>query len=306
MEILFLGTGAGMPAKYRNVTSIALKHLEDGSIWLFDCGEATQHQILHTSVKPRKVSKIFITHLHGDHIFGLPGFLGSRSFLGGIEPLTVYGPKGIREYIETSLAISQTHLKYELIIEEIEDGQILEDEQFQIEIKLLEHVLPSFGFRIMEKDKPGALLVDELLAIGIKPGPIFQQIKNGEEITLENGQVISGKDYVGPAKKGRTVTILGDTRPCSNGLALAKDADLLIHEATFDKSADKMANDYFHSTTHQAATIAKEANVAQLCITHISSRFEKRDWPMLEREAQEIFPNTIISEDFKKIEVKMK
>ena len=120
MELLFLGTGAGVPAKHRNVTSIALKLLEErNSIWLFDCGEGTQQQILHTTLKPRKIEKIFITHLHGDHIFGLPGLLSSRSFQGGDEPLVVYGPKGIREYVLTSLKVSGTHLKYALSFHEI-------------------------------------------------------------------------------------------------------------------------------------------------------------------------------------------
>ena len=115
MELLFLGTGAGVPAKLRNVTAMALKILQKrNAVWLFDCGEATQHQIIHTNLKPRKIEKIFITHLHGDHIFGLPGLLGSRSFQGGTDKLFIYGPKGIREFIEVSLQVSQTHLKYEL------------------------------------------------------------------------------------------------------------------------------------------------------------------------------------------------
>ncbi len=303
MEIVFLGTGAGMPAKHRNVSSIALKHLSDGSIWLFDCGEATQHQILHTSLKPRKINHIFISHLHGDHIFGLPGLLGSRSFLGGEEPLTVYGPKGIKEFIECSLAVSQTHLKYDLQIVELYEGVIFENENFLVQTKLLQHVVPSYGFRIIEKDKPGTLQVEKLKEIGIPPGPIYKRIKNGETVTLEDGRVINGKDFLGPDKKGRIVTILGDTRYCENSIILAKNADLLIHEATFDANSHDMAYEYFHSTTKEAAKVAKKAGVKKLCITHISSRFEKSAWPLLEKEAREIFPNTVIARDFKKITV---
>ena len=194
MEITFLGTGAGMPAKYRNVTAITLKHLQDGAIWLFDCGEATQHQILHTSLKPRKIEKIFITHLHGDHIFGLPGLLGSRSFLGGIEPVTIYGPKGIRDFVEMSLSISQSHLKYDIHYVEFEDELYLDEGDFIIEAKLLDHGIPSYGYRIVEKDKPGSLMADELKKIGVKPGPIFKQLKTGATIQLEDGTIIIGAD----------------------------------------------------------------------------------------------------------------
>ncbi|MED1672621.1 ribonuclease Z [Pallidibacillus thermolactis] len=304
MEITFLGTGAGMPAKNRNVSSIALKHLENGSIWLFDCGEATQHQILHTSIKPRKISKIFITHLHGDHIFGLPGLLGSRSFLGGTEPLTIYGPKGIRDFIEVSLSVSQTHLNYNIEIVEFEGHCVFDLGHIIVESRLLEHAIPSYGYRIVEKDKPGMLLVDKLKDIGVPPGPQYQLLKNGETIELEDGRRINGKEFLGPDKKGRVVAILGDSRPCENAVELAKEADLLIHEATLDKSLEKTAHEFFHSTTHQAAQIAKKAQVKKLIITHISSRYEKQEWVRLEQEAKEIFSNTIIAEDFKKVTIK--
>jgi ribonuclease Z len=304
LEITFLGTGAGMPAKNRNVSSIALKHLENGSIWLFDCGEATQHQILHTSIKPRKISKIFITHLHGDHIFGLPGLLGSRSFLGGTEPLTIYGPKGIRDFIEVSLSVSQTHLNYNIEIVEFEGHCVFDLGHIIVESRLLEHAIPSYGYRIVEKDKPGMLLVDKLKDIGVPPGPQYQLLKNGETIELEDGRRINGKEFLGPDKKGRVVAILGDSRPCENAVELAKEADLLIHEATLDKSLEKTAHEFFHSTTHQAAQIAKKAQVKKLIITHISSRYEKQEWVRLEQEAKEIFSNTIIAEDFKKVTIK--
>lgn len=304
MDVFFLGTGAGMPAKLRNVTSIALKLLEErGAVWLFDAGEATQHQILHTSIKPRRIEKIFITHLHGDHIYGLPGLLSSRSFQGGDSEVKVYGPKGIKEFLHVGLSISQTYLKYPLTVVEIEEGIIFEDVQFIVEARLLDHGIPSYGYRIVEKDRPGTLLADKLVEAGVQPGPIFRKIKNGESVTLENGRIIEPHQFLGPEQKGRIVTILGDTRYCENSKLLAKDADLLIHEATFSKGEEKLAADYFHSTTHQAAEIAREAGCKQLCLTHISSRYDRNDWKELVDEAREIFPNTDISEDFKEINI---
>lgn len=302
MELFFLGTGAGIPAKLRNVTSIALKLLEErGAVWLFDCGEATQHQILHTSLKPRRVEKIFITHLHGDHIYGLPGFLSSRSFQGGESEVTIYGPEGIQRFIETNLSVSQTYLKYPLRFVEVEEGIVFEDEQFVVEARLLEHGICSYGYRVMEKDRPGILLVDKLKEAGILPGPIYKKIKNGENVTLEDGTPIDVKHFTGAKIRGRVVTILGDTRCCEASKLLALDADLLVHEATFSQGEEMLAHEYFHSTTTQAATIAKEANVKKLCLTHISSRYDKEAWKALEDEAKRIFPMTEIAEDFKEI-----
>ena len=307
LDLFFLGTGAGMPAKLRNVTSIALKLLEErGAVWLFDVGEATQHQILHTSIKPRRIEKIFITHLHGDHIYGLPGLLSSRSFQGGETEVTVYGPKGIKEYIQVSLSLSQTYLKYPLSVIEISEGIIFEDEQFTVEARRLDHGIPSYGYRIVERDRPGTLLADKLKEAGVQPGPIFRKIKNGETVTLEDGRVIEPDKFLGPSQKGRIVTILGDTRYCENSRWLAQDADFLVHEATFAKGEEQLAFDYFHSTTRQAAEIAIQADCKRLCLTHISSRYDRQAWLELVGEAREVFRETDIAEDFKEFNIPSK
>ncbi|WP_026092478.1 ribonuclease Z [Calidifontibacillus oryziterrae] len=299
MELIFLGTGAGVPAKHRNVTAIALDlSQERGTTWLFDCGEATQHQILHTSIRPRKIEKIFITHLHGDHIFGLPGLLGSRSFQDGESLLTIYGPKGIKEFVDVSLKISSTHLKYPLEIAEIEEGIVFEDDQFIVEAGRLEHGIISFGYRLIEKDIKGALQVEKLTELGISPGPIYQQLKNGETITLKDGTVVNGDDFVGEDKPGRRLAILGDTRYTEKAIELACDVDLLVHEATFAYEDETIAYNYFHSTTVQAAQVAKNANAKKLILTHISSRYQGQDIHQLEAEAKKVFEDVSIANDF--------
>ncbi|MFE7060862.1 ribonuclease Z [Sutcliffiella sp. NPDC057660] len=306
MKITFLGTGSGVPAKHRNVSSMAL-HIDDkeSSLWLFDCGEATQHQILHTSLKPRKISKIFITHLHGDHIFGLPGLLSSRSFQGGETPLTVYGPKGIKDYIEISLSVSMTHVKYPLnIVEFDEEGMILEEEEYRIFGKKLVHGIPSYGFRIEQKELPGALLMDKVKEAGIPAGAHYQQLKEGKSIELADGRVFHGVDFIGPPKKGKVVTILGDTRYNEMSVELAAEADVLVHEATFAAGDEMLAHEYFHSTTVQAAKVALDAGVGQLLLTHISARYQKDDVLVLEKEALGIFPRVKVVGDFDVIEIK--
>lgn len=213
MEITFLGTGAGLPSKERNVTAVALSMLQElNEVWLFDCGEATQHQLLHTKIKPGKINKIFISHMHGDHIYGLPGFLSSRSFQAGTDrPLTIYGPEGTKEFIQSALKLSYTHLTYPLSVIEIEEGLLFETEAIEVYAKKLVHGVPSFGFRIVEKDKPGELLVDKLKEKGIRPGPVYGEIKEKPSVTLEDGTIIYRSDFIGSPKKGRVISILGDT-----------------------------------------------------------------------------------------------
>ncbi|MDL4840721.1 ribonuclease Z [Aquibacillus rhizosphaerae] len=307
MKLNFLGTGAGVPSKERNVSSIVLDLLqEQGNNWMFDCGESTQHQILSTNIRPRKIEKIFITHLHGDHIYGLPGFLSSRSFQNGETNLTIYGPKGIKEFVETSLNVSGTRLTYQLIFIELFEGLIIDNNHFRVFAKKLEHGVESFGFRIEEKSKPGQLQSNKLKEVGIQPGPIYQQIKENEQVQLENGQVIYRKDFIGKEKPGRIVCIMGDTRYIPDLQAFVKEADVLIHEATFERNQEKLAHDYFHSTTEQAAKLARNSNVNRLILTHISSRYQKESSQLLLDEAQKVFPDTTIAYDFYETEIPAK
>lgn len=305
MDVLFLGTGSGVPAKHRNVSSIALKLLDErNSVWLFDCGEATQQQILHTALKPRKIEKIFITHLHGDHIFGLPGFLSSRAFQGGNTPLWIYGPSGIKRFVQSALRYSYTTLRYPIHFVEIEEeGIIFQDQQFTVTCKLLNHGVPSYGYRIVEKDHPGTLQSDKLKELGVPFGPAFGKLKKGETVTLKDGRVLNGTDFIGAAHVGRIITILGDTKPCDASVALAKNADILIHESTFAGEDKKMAREYNHSTNIDAAETAKKACVKKVLLTHISARYLGADIKRMEKDARLVFPETFIMKDFQEVSI---
>ncbi len=305
MQLQFLGTGAGMPSKERNVTSIALKLLDEiGSIWLFDCGEATQHQILQTSIKPRRIDKIFITHMHGDHIYGLPGFLGSRSFLGGESPLTIFGPAEIKDFVEAAIRYSKTHLTYPINFVEVQEGIVFEDDHFIVRAKKLQHVIECFGYRVEQKDLPGQLLIEKVQQYGVPRGPLYRELKSGRDITLEDGTIVKAADVVSEAKKGFTITILGDTKYCNASIELSKEADIVIHEATFDSSTAELAASYGHATNTEAAEVAKLANAKNLILTHLSARFLKNDIERLVNESRNVFPSTFAAEDLAVFDLK--
>ncbi|MBA5729008.1 ribonuclease Z [Aerococcaceae bacterium INB8] len=307
MEILFLGTGAGVPSKSRNVSSLVLKLLNElNETWLFDCGEGTQHQILKTTLKPGKVKNIFITHMHGDHIFGLPGFLSSRSFQGGDnQPITIYGPPGIEQYINASLKYSKSNLLYKVNIVELDPkgGEIQLNKGWKVKYLPLQHNILSFGYRIEEPKSDGVLLVEKLKEYNIPNGPIFGKLKNGKTVTLEDGTKLDGKDFVGEVKPGKVIAIIGDTRPNANIEKLAEDADVLVHEGTHAKGENKIANRYFHSTVEQAAQVAKASNVKQLYLNHISSRYLGADVKQLEKDARSIFKHTKVAYDLNEFEI---
>lgn len=305
MELLFLGTGSGVPSKQRNVSSTALKLLDErNSVWLFDCGEGTQHQILRTTLKPRKIDKIFITHMHGDHIYGLPGLLSSRGFQGGDGPVTVYGPKGIKGYIQSSLKYSGTHLSYPIkFIEFTEAGIIFEDKQFKVYVDKLQHGMPSYGFRVVETDHEGTLDAEALQALNIPSGPVYGRLKNKEVVELEDGRMLDGKDFVGPKQKGRVVTILGDTVKHPNSVKLGKNADVLVHEGTFGHTEADLAKQYNHSTAQQAAQVAKDADAKKLLLTHFSSRYLYKDLKGIEKITRKTFPKTYVMKDLQEVSV---
>lgn len=306
MELTFLGTGAGMPSNQRNVTSIALRLLGDrGAIWLFDCGEGTQHQYMRASLKLSKLERIFITHLHGDHLFGLPGLLTSRAHQGILTPLTVFGPQGIKIFIDSALKTSQSHLEYKLEVIEIDETSnpdepfsIHEDDDYRIYAALLEHRIDSYGYRVEEKDKPGKLDYRKLAKLGIPSGPAYGQLKQGNNVTMSDGSILIAADFIGNTVSGRVVTILGDTRTCSNTVKLADQADVLVHEATFSRELQHQAYDYHHSTTDDAARVAIQGRVSALIITHISPRYQDDSIELLLREVQETFANSYVASDF--------
>lgn len=300
MEIYFLGTNAGVPTIQRNVTSVALRLMEERrSFWMFDCGEGTQHQVLRSPLRLGKLEKLFITHLHGDHLFGLPGLLSSRGYQGGTAPLTVYGPPGLKAFLDVSLSVSQSRIPYKLEIVEHTGGLIFEDDTFKVEAGLLEHRIDSYGYRVTEKDSAGSLNTELLLRYGLKPGPLYGRLKKGEDITTEDGTVVRAAEVICEPKKGRIVTVLGDTRPCPGSLPLALGADLIIHEATFAHDLADMAYQYHHSTAAQAAELASQAGGRELLLTHFSSRYvTQEDLAPLLAEAQAIFPQTLLAEEF--------
>jgi len=305
MELLFLGTSAGVPTRTRNVTSILLdlQHPTRGGLWMFDCGEGTQHQLLQTASHPGKLDKIFITHLHGDHLFGLPGLLCSRSMAGNLHPLTIYGPPGIREFVETSLRISGSWTDYPLEIVEISAGVVFSDGAWTVTAAALNHPVECYGYRIEEQDKPGALDGAALIAAGVPFGPLFQQLKRGERITLDDGRTIDGADYLSPPRPGKKLAIFGDTAPCENALALARGVDLLVHEATLESAMEEKANSRGHSSTRQAAMLAREAQVKKLVITHVSSRYDAGGCAMLLAECRALFADSELAEDFAVVRV---
>lgn len=298
MELIFLGTSSAIPTSYRNHSAIALKAF--GELMLFDCGEGTQLQMSKAKISPMKITKIFITHFHGDHILGLPGIIQSMAFRGRKEPLHIFGPKGLIPIIDNVRNFGYYSLTFEIYMHEINDGIILEEENYIISCCPMEHSVLNLAYKIEEKRRP-KFIREKAIELGIKPGPDFGKLQMGIPVEV-NGKTILPPQVLGEERKGRIIVYSGDTHPCNQMIKFAKNADILIHESTFEGKYNDKAYEAYHSTSIQAAEIGKKANVKKLILTHVSTRYKKSD--LLTAEAKEVFENSVVAEDFMSVEIK--
>ncbi|MGC9516639.1 MAG: ribonuclease Z [Methanomicrobiales archaeon] len=298
MELVFLGTSSALPSKFRNHSAVALKAY--GEIFLFDCGEGTQRQMSIIKLSPMKITKIFITHLHGDHFLGLAGLIQSMGFRGRKQPLNIFGPKGMVKILEYLLQLGYFSLSFDIKVHEIENGTIFEEEGYKVECCMMNHTVPNYAYSIIEKRKP-KFIKEKALSYGIKPGPDYGKLQKGMPVKVGD-KIIKPEQVLGPERKGIKIVYSGDTRPCPQMVKFAQNANILIHESTFESKYGDKSQENGHSTTIEAAEIAKKAKVNKLILTHISTRYKNTD--LMEKEAQNIFKNSVIAEDFKEIEVK--
>ena len=297
MEIIFLATSSAVHSYNRNHPAIILRAF--GETMLFDCGEGTQRQLIFAKVSPMKISKIFLSHYHGDHILGLPGLLQSMNFRGRETKLTIYGPKGLNTLKNAIFNLGYCKIDFPIEFIEIGTETIESCEEYIIKSQDVNHQVPCLAYTVKELKKP-RFLREKAIELGVPVGPAFGKLHNGEEVEV-NGKIIKPEQVLGPARKGNKVTYSGDTTPCEEMIEFAKDSTLLIHESTYvNEDADK-AKDNFHSTSSDAARIAKKSNSKQLVLTHFSTRYTSLD--DLLKEAKEIFENTKLAKDFMKIEI---
>ncbi|MEL6547915.1 MAG: ribonuclease Z [Myxococcota bacterium] len=299
MHLTFLGTGGGMPTRERNVSALALSL---GSRWfLFDCGEGTQHRLMHTALSLGKLSRVFISHLHGDHVYGLFGLLGTRSMLGLSQTLDIYGPTGIEEMVRTVMGLSAMHSKSPLIFHELgeDGGSVLDTERLCIEAYPLDHRVPCLAWHIKERESQGALDMDKVRDLGVPVGPALGQLKRGETVVLANGSSVSPFQVLGPTARGRSVIIAGDNRDPESLLARSGPVDVLVHEATFTEEVlARLPDDKGHSTAARVGHAA-QGRVKNLVLTHFSARYQRSDGSIeqVSDEAQKHFTGTLILAD---------
>jgi len=298
LDLVFLGTSASMPTARRAPAGLLLRR--GGERLLFDCAEGTQRQLQRSAVGLPEIEEIFLTHLHADHVLGLPGMLKTFALRGREEPgLTVYGPPGVRELFG-HLRPFLGRLPYRLTLVETPPGEVLERGDYRLETFAVDHGVSAVGWALVEQERPGRFDVDAADALGVQPGPERGILQGGDPVTLDDGRVITPDEVLGPARPGRKVVITGDTAGAPSVIQAAHHADLLVHEATFGDEDRERARETLHATATEAAQVAKLAEVRLLALTHISPRYAGGE---IAREARAIFPETVVPRDFDLIEV---
>lgn len=295
MKIVFLGTSAAIPTQKRSLSSIVLKRA--GELLIFDVGEGMQKNFLQAKLGVNKKMKVFITHLHIDHCLGLLGFFQTMSLLGRTKKIDVYGESRLKEFINQNFHIINIELSYEIDIHTIEgEGIIANENDYQISCCRADHSVPSFSYCIEEHQRPGIFNIDKATKLGIPKGELYHKLQNGEDVIV-NGKLVKSDEVVGPKRKGRKIGISGDTRPSFELRNFFDLCDILIFESTYAHDYQQKAIETFHSTSAEAALLAKESNCIKLILTHFSSRYN--DPAILLDEARDIHANVDLAEDMK-------
>jgi ribonuclease Z len=299
-DVIPLGTAAALPTAGRHLSALALER--KGRVLLFDCGEGTQYRLLHADLSRVRVDAIFITHLHGDHCYGLPGLLSTLALQQRDDPVTLVLPPGGRAMLEAIPGSDPAGLPFALRITEVEAplsrAVVYETDEFSVEARPLAHRGFAMGFRFEEHERPGRFEPEQARALGVSEGPAYGRLQNGTPVTTADGTTVEPAQVTGPPRPGISVAYVTDTRPCDGGRALAADADLLYHDATFADDHQERARKTGHSTARQAATVAHDAGAAGLLLGHLSARYSNP--APLVREAREVFPGAEVAKELRR------
>ena len=296
MQLTFLGTSAMVPTKERNHSSALISYGSEGI--LIDCGEGTQRQIKIAGIKPSKVTKILISHWHGDHVLGIPGLIQTLAKNGYDKVLEIYGPEGTKEKITNMFKAFSFEDKIETKIHEITKKRFFEGNDFFLEALPLEHGIITIGFSFIEKDKR-RINVDAVRKLGIPDGPLLGKLQSGKSITFKEKKITPEQaTYV---VNGKKISFIADTVPCNNALELAMNSDILVCESTYADKLEEKAAEYMHMTSKQAGLLANQAKAKKLILTHFSQRYKTME--EIEDDAKDVFSNTICAYDFMKIKI---
>jgi ribonuclease Z len=292
LDLVFLGTSGSMPTAQRAPTALLVRR--GGERLLFDCAEGTQRQLLHSAIGLLDFREIFLTHYHADHYLGLPGMLKTFALRGRELPIEIYGPPGLRDLFG-SLRRIFGRLTYEYNLHELRPGDALGRGDYRLETFPVAHGVSAVGYALVEEPRPGRFDVATADALGVPAGPERGALQRGDSVTLADGRVVTPDAVLGPPRPGRKLVIAGDTAPSPTVAEAARGADVLVHEATFMEEELERARETSHSTALDAARIASEAGVSLLALTHLSNRYFG---PEVRREAQTVFPETVVPKDF--------
>lgn len=296
MKLTFLGTGCMMPTKERGLSTVFLEYRNYGI--LFDCAEGTQRQMRLAGIPLTKVTHICLSHWHGDHVLGLPGFLSTLGSMKENAPITVYGPKGTKEHVRAMFDFVRFEVRVDLKVEDVGQGTFFENEDFSLSSGIMKHKVPCVGFAFKEADRRRIDVV-RAKQLGIPQGPLLGKIQQGKSISFK-GKTVTPEEvsYIVPGKK---IVYVTDTVITKQAEELSEDADLLICESSFAPDMGEKAAEYGHITSRDAAELGAKANVKQLILTHISGRYA--DTRELEKAAKEVFPKARVAHDFLEVEM---